>query len=267
MGRDTFAKFGSTEGKAPPPYNTPLPLIEGDSSDAAHYWWTELWSCGFDLTAKERPKDGEEEPDKKKDNHPNHGTVKLTKKVDWGSAALFQKCCEAPEALKKKSDEEQPVGRLKDVRIEVCRESGVESEGRFPFLIITYKSVCVTSYAIDISGPDPTETIGFQYDEFAFEYVATDPYTGGMKKKGSSKSKVMVRLEQPSSAAAQTAAAATGGVAAAGVGGVSVGVAASAVGASSSNGLPAGVASPTEAAVAANFPGYMSVIANGVLPD
>lgn len=268
MARYTFAKFGSRKELAPDPYNTPLPLIEGDSSDSAHYWWTELASSSFGLTAAERSEDGKEETDPKKKPRPKLGSVTLTKKVDWGSADLFQKCCEAPEALKKKSDEEQAVGRLDEVVVHVCRESGVASEGKFAYLTVTYKKVYVTSYAIEISGPEPTETVIFEYEEMEFEYVATDPYTGGTKKAGSAKATGMINHPQPKPAAVATGSAAAGGSVLAAAGVASAGVGAVAPGAAGGGAaMAAGGGSPTDAAVSANFPGYLSGAGIGVLPD
>ena len=187
----------------------------------------------------------------------------------WGSADLFQKCCEAPEAMKKKSDEDDAEGRLNEITIEVCRESGDQNEGKFPFLITTYKRVYITKYSVDFSGPEPTETIEFQYEEFKFEYVATDPYTGAIKKQGSAKSAGMANHPQPQAAASLAATPAgsaaislAGSAAATAMGGAPGAAAAAGV-----NGAPSGAASGADAAVAANFPGFASVTGNGVLPD
>ena len=257
MARYTFAKFGSRKpGEvAPAPFLTPLPLIEGDSSDSKHYWWTELESCSFGLTAAERTDDAKAQSDDKNKPRPSVHKVTLTKKVDWGSADLFEKCCEAPEALKKKSDEDQAFGRLDSVIVEVCRESGVASEGQIPFLTVTYKKVCITSYGVEFSGPDPKETIEFQFEEAQFEYVATDPYTGGVKKAGSGKATGMVNYPQPKPAPdAEAAAAAAGGGAAA------------APGAGAHGAASAAAHSATDAVVSVNFPGFQGVIGTGVLP-
>ena len=264
MARYTFAKFGSRIERAPAPYNTPLPLIEGDSSDSAHYWWTELASCSFGLTAAERTGDGEETKDEKTKPRPKMGSVTLSKKVDWGSADLFQKCCEAPEALKKKSDEDQAVGCLDEVVIEVCRESGIAGEGKFPFLIVTYKKVYVTKYGIEFSGPDPIETIEFKYEEAKFNYVATDPHTGGIKKSASTSTSDMINHPPPKPEPASATPGAAGGSALAGAGVVSAGVGAVAPGATGGGAAASG--SPTDAAVSSNFPGYSGGAGSGVLP-
>ena len=52
MATDAYIKFG--EGSGTSPYNTPLPDIEGDSTDEKHYWWSELRGYDFALEAGER---------------------------------------------------------------------------------------------------------------------------------------------------------------------------------------------------------------------
>lgn len=258
MAQDTYVKFGSRKERAPAPYNTPLPLIEGDSGDSLHYWWTEARSCSFGLTGAERTTTGEDATDKTK-NRPKPGNVTITKKVDWGSADLFQKCCEAPEALKKKSDEENPTGVIDQVTVEVCRPDGEGSDIKFPFLIVRYYKVCVISYEIEFSGPDPTETVILKYETADFEYVQTDPYTGG-RKGGAHKATGFVRFEADASTSEEVAA---------GLAGVAASVAGGSLAAAAGNPAAATAAASAslDVSVAANFPGYASVTGNGVLPD
>jgi len=49
MATDAYIKFG--EGSGTSPYGTPLPDIEGDSTDEGHYWWCELRGYDFSLEA------------------------------------------------------------------------------------------------------------------------------------------------------------------------------------------------------------------------
>ena len=127
----------------------------------------------------------------------------------------------------------------------------------------------ITKYAVEFSGPEPTETIEFQYEEFKFEYVATDPYTGGILKQGSAKSADMANHPQPKAPEGQAGVAA--GIASIGLAGAaaaaSMGGTPTPAGVSAGGGLPPGVASSADAAVSVNFPGYLSVTGNGILPD
>jgi hypothetical protein len=66
MATDAYIKFG--EGSGTSPYNTPLPDIEGDSTDEKHYWWCELRGYDFALEAGERDSsaDGDKDAEKPK---------------------------------------------------------------------------------------------------------------------------------------------------------------------------------------------------------
>jgi hypothetical protein len=46
MANDVYVKFGECDDKGGP-LNTKLPDIEGDSTDALHYWWCELREARF----------------------------------------------------------------------------------------------------------------------------------------------------------------------------------------------------------------------------
>src|SRR5690242_3889097 len=134
MARDIYIKFGETEELDP--NGKPWPEIEGDSSDSEHFWWTEVRDCSFSIKAAERPKQKEDEesppPDSGKESRPVLNHVSISKKVDWGSADLFRLCCQSPVDLKtnKGTDPKEDKGQLEKVIVEVCRRSGIESEGR-----------------------------------------------------------------------------------------------------------------------------------------
>jgi type VI protein secretion system component Hcp len=268
MARDAYIKFGERDEKGPD--GKPLPLIEGDSSDAEHYWWTELRGYDFGISAGERPRDTSDQPNEER-SRPELGDVTITKKVDWGSADLFRKCCEAAEATTKRSDERQGKGKIDKVVIEICRQSGVASEGRIPFVTITYHDVYVVKYTVDISEPEPIETVVLKCEKSEFEYVPTDPFTGGRLKGGSKKTSPMVQHKQ----VAQVGATITGpgatvspGAAVPAAAGVAAAMASTAAAAPSANGVPAGAApATTEGAVSANFPGLWPGTGFGILPD
>src|SRR5436190_15651847 len=106
MANDVYVKFGEC-GDQGGPLNTPLPDIEGDSTDALHYWWCELRECGFDMETPQQAdeadgqSDGQGSGNSSSTKHqPASGfkTVKLRKRVDWASTQLFLKCCQAAMA-------------------------------------------------------------------------------------------------------------------------------------------------------------------------
>jgi type VI protein secretion system component Hcp len=253
-----------------------LPLIEGDSTDETHYYWSELRDCNFGFAAKDPEPEGADgasaKPTKQLDQ------VTLTKKVDWASTQLFQKCCEAAKAKIAKSKEEQGKGRIDQVTVEVCKTAGGV---KFPFLIIKYYGVRVVDYAVSMSGPEPSETIKLEIEKFDFEYQPTDPYTGSPK--GPTRAARGIE-DTASHADAQSAGGAAGGGsggagggaggAAAAFGGAAAAAAAAGTGGTpgvaggpGANGAPAGATSAAEAAANANFPGFSQGTGPGLLPD
>src|SRR5579872_7174479 len=102
MATDAYVKFGKGT-KTGGPNQTILPLLEGDSTDATHYWWCELRDCNFDISVEDR---GSDSAGQKGDKSPNAQLTKVTlkKRVDWASTQLFMKCCEGHEATVKKTE-------------------------------------------------------------------------------------------------------------------------------------------------------------------
>src|SRR5262249_36295934 len=101
-------------------------------------------------------------------------TVTLKKRVDWASAQLFMKCCEAGKEQSTKSDDPDGPGRIGQVTVHVCRQA----EDKYPFLIIRYFGVQVVKYGIDISSPEPAESLTLKFESAEFEYQRADPETG-----------------------------------------------------------------------------------------
>jgi len=227
--------------------------IEGDSDDESHYWWCELRGCDFEMEASERSEDEADTKEEKK-SKAELKPITIKKRVDWASTELFTKCCEAAEATTKKADDDdQEKGRIKQVTVEVCRQSGE----KFPFLIIKYSGVTVVKYGIDMSGPEPTETITFKAEMTQFEYQRTDADTG--EKKGGP-----VRTGELASFT--PAAQGQGGAAGAAATAADAAAAADAAGGPDGNGSLGGLTA-TEAGVNANFPGLGSPTGFGLLPD
>src|SRR5438552_18889880 len=109
MANDVYVKFGQGTDVGGP-LNTPLPDIEGDSTDSLHYWWCELRECGFDMETPQQldaddDQGGGSSSSASKDKQPASGfkSVRLRKRVDWASPQLFLKCCEAAMATTTKS--------------------------------------------------------------------------------------------------------------------------------------------------------------------
>lgn len=175
MPTDVYVKFGDTK-EVIGPLSSPRPKIEGDSTDALHYWWCELRTCGFDLEAKDPKPDPAEASTTKpeEESKAKFHKVKLTKRVDWASTQLFRKCCEQAMALSKSKDEQEKCW-IDKVTVEVCRPAGGT---KLPFVILEYHQVRITNYSIDIASAEPAESITFEFQKLLFRHTRTDPYTG-----------------------------------------------------------------------------------------
>src|SRR5579859_1225062 len=174
MANDVYVKFGkSSDPELGGPLKTELPDIEGDSTDANHFWWCELRECGFDMDTPQQQDDSQKGDAKK----PATGfkPVTLRKRVDWASTQLFLKCCQAAMATTTKSTDDRGQGRINEVTVEVCRPAGGD---KIPSVTVIYYGVRIIRYAITISEPEPAETITFEFDKLKFEYLQTDPTTG-----------------------------------------------------------------------------------------
>jgi len=262
MATDAYVKFGEIPGNN-------LPLIEGDCTDEGHYWWCELRDADFDLKAPNRTPEGEGDSKEKKATG-TFENVTIKKRVDWASAQLFVKCCEAGSAKIAKSKEDQDKGRINQVTVDICRSAGGK---KFPFVIIRYYGVRIVSFGIDMSGPEPSETITFEIEDLDFEYQPTKPETG--LEDGPTLKALHLTNHEPdptsshgstSSADDGTPAAAPAGAAAPG-GGAGGATPASAAAGASGNGSPAPLVTTTDAAVGASFPGLWQGTGFGVLPD
>jgi type VI protein secretion system component Hcp len=271
---DVYVKLGDDPG-ARDDYGEPYPLIEGDCTDDTHYWWCELRSCGFNLTVPDHSKlEGDSGAS---DSGTNSATktkpktkwekVSMKKRIDWASTHLFLRCCEAGRRKidKAKADEDHQDPTINTVTVHVCKTAAGQ---KFPFVVIWYNGVRVTDYKVDMSGPEPEETIEIEFDSYEFGYQPTDPVTG--KPVGSMvKTGLIERDEDPthdseegtvpggSSTAAAAVAAATG---------VAAGGAPATAAAAAGGGTP-GITTATEAAVGANFPGLWQGNGFGLLPD
>jgi type VI protein secretion system component Hcp len=266
MATDAYIKFG--ESGETSPYGTPLPAIEGDSTDEGHYWWCELRGYDFALEAGERSSDSEGDADAEKPK-PSFKKVTIKKRVDWASTQLFMKCCYAAEATVKKSDDDQDKGRIDRITIDICKQA----DDKFPFITVRYFGVRIVSYGIDMAGPEPAETISFVFEKLELEYQRTDPFTGA-KKGATSKALNMENYTPAKPAAAQSTAsvASAATTASASTGSAAAAAAAAAGGGGDGDGTAAGNGAPgapatTEAAVGANFPGLWTGTGFGVLPD
>jgi hypothetical protein len=194
--------------------------------------------------------------------------VTLKKRVDWASTQLFIRCCEQAMALSKSRDE-QEKGWIDIVTVEVCRPAGGE---KIPFVTVEYHGVRLVHYSIEMSGPEPSESITFEFQKLGFQHMRTDPYTGNV----ASKDAITKTGELANSGTGQggTAQASGGGAGGgSGTGGVTVVPAAAAPAPSGGGAAPGGSATPAggvssvDIAVNANFPGLWQGTGFGVLPD
>ena len=246
MPADVYIKFGESDDQGPD--GTPLPSIEGDSTDLWHYWWCELRDCGFDLQASDWQTEGDAAANDHENATAKFPKVTLKKRVDWASTQLFTLCCNQAMALLK-SKEEQEAGWIDRVTVEVCRQTGamvkLGSETvleKIPFVTVEYYDVRVTHYAVEMSGPEPSESLTFEFQKLKYKYQRTSPETGlKMSEDG-----VTETSELPNAATGQSNSAGTIGAAStpAGVAALSGGLAASvsaSAGVTSSGAMPPGL--------------------------
>lgn len=262
MATDAYIKFG--ESGETSPYGTPLPAIEGDSTDEGHYWWCELRSYDFSLEAGERDSSAEGDKDAEKPK-PSFKKVTIKKRVDWASTQLFMKCCYAAAATTKKAVDDQDPGRIDRITIDICKQS----DDKFAFIIVRYYGVRIVAYAIDMSGPEPAETLSFVFERLELEYQRTDPFTGG-KVGATAKALNMENYAPPKPADTQTGATSSTGTATSSSGASGAAGAAAAAGGAGGDGAPSGngsAPSTTEAVVNANYPGLWGGNGFGLLPD
>lgn len=176
---DAYVMFGTTK-EFGGPNNTPLPWIEGDSEDSRHFYWCEIRDGGelrlrFEREAGEAgeaarpgPRCGAFEP------------VGLSKKVDWATTQLFQRCCTAHAA--KLTDPVEESQRqtvwLDKVIVHICRPDPVLT--KVTFLELTYTEVRITDFSISMSGGavEPTEEVTFEFKDVTFSFYPVDPLTG-----------------------------------------------------------------------------------------
>jgi type VI protein secretion system component Hcp len=240
-----------------------LPDIEGDSTDAYHYWWCELRECGFDM---DTPQQLDEDSGQSDDKKPASGfkSVTLRKRVDWASTQLFLKCCQAAMATTTKSTDDEGDGRIGQVTVEVCRPAGGK---KIPCVTLTYYGVRITRYAIAISEPEPAESITFEFDKLKFKYIQTDPATGEVvDEAGVETSELENHHPTEPAAGGNSAAGATSGSSGGGSSGGSASPIPAAISANPAPASPAPGASP-DPTVNVNFPGLWQGTGFGLLPD
>jgi type VI protein secretion system component Hcp len=230
-----------------------------------HYNWCELRDTGFAVSYPHDAKPGDGDTEEETKQHLEH--ISLKKRVDWASTRLFRSCCQAGKAKIDRNKDDDDQGTIHKVMVEVCKDAG--GEGKFAYLAIEYKNVRIINYSLDMSDPEPAETIEFEYDAFKLGYRKTNPYTGHPigemewtdsieGKKKTAHSSPTGGNQQSGSAVAAVVAAQGGSVGGAGSGGRSA----------AGNGSPDGaLTTATEAAVGTNFPGVWGPSGFGVLPD
>ena len=263
MPTDAYVKFGKGS-RRDGPRNTELPAILGDCTDEFHYWWCELRTTSFGMSSPENAKTDTTSKAKKDEKTVRLDKVSLTKSVDYASTQLFRKCCEAGEAKVAQSQEEKDKGIIDKVTVEVCRTAG---QNKFPFVRIEYYNVKIVHFSIDMDGPEPTETVEFEYDAFDFSYQQTDPFTGLPVGNLVEVAKIEGRKSDAdgtqSSGSSSSDSSSSGGSGDGGNGDSQAGGAATLTPSDS----PPPLVTPTDQGVGAHFPGLWEDTGFGLLPD
>jgi type VI protein secretion system component Hcp len=271
MPQDIYVRFGQEDDS-----DDSAPVIEGDCTDDRHTDWCELRDTGFSIDNPDKEKTGDDATKDEKKQTLNFGPVTLKKRVDWASTQLILKCIQASKAKIQKDEE---LGTIDDVTVEICKRAGGASS--IPFVIIKYKKVRITEYQLDMSDPEPSESITFEYDKMLYGFQQTSPttgepigqiiWTGGLeatKAAPASSSQGSSTAETTSNGSPAAGAAAAGGAAAAAAaaGGAAVQTSASSA-PGAENGSGNSLASAADLAIANNFPGLWGPDGFGALPD
>ncbi|HZR21580.1 MAG TPA: type VI secretion system tube protein Hcp [Verrucomicrobiae bacterium] len=256
MANDVYIKFGEDDD------DPDLPDIEGDSTDAKHWWWCELRDCGFDMASPQQADDSADSPTKAVAS--TFKSVTLKKRVDWASTQLFRECIKAAmNSIGRPliEDGKPQTGIIDQVTVEVCRPAGGE---KVACAKAVYFGVRIIRYGISMSEPEPAESITFEFDKVKFCYFRTDPRTGELLDvNGECTDAMENHHESDSNAASQSS----------GDGQTSAGdapgatPAAPALAPAANGGAPAAPGSTPDATVNVNFPGLWQGTGFGVLPD
>jgi len=298
MANDVYVKFGECDDRGGP-LNTKLPDIEGDSTDALHYWWCELRECGFDMETPQQAEGADGQGgDSQSTGAPSSGnsssggnskpasafkTVKLRKRVDWASPQLFLKCCQAAMATATKSTEDEGEGRIDKVTVEVCRPTSSEqifvlndgttaSINKVPCAKVEYKGVRIIRYELSMNGPEPAESVTFEFDSLKYTYVKIDPETGNViDENGLKTSWLENHHPDPNSAASASSTSSSSGGNGSGTGGGGGGGGATAAPspttAPATAGAPSAPGAAPDPTISVNFPGLWQGTGFGLLPD
>jgi len=263
MPTDAYVRFGEDQGSENDDYGQPQPLIMGDCTDAKHLNWCELRDTDFQV---EFPHNDEKEgSDSEKAPSQRLPTITLKKRVDWASTRLILACIQASQASVDKNKENDGV--IEKVMVEVCKDAGQDDEeGKLCFLAFEYRNVRILDYSVDMSDPEPSETIRFAYDVFRMGYQKTDPETG--ESLGSMEWTSDIADTTGSDSVSETANSSQSVAALPAMLGAQGAAQTSAAASANGNGAAAGALSTaTDAAAAANFPGVWGPAGLGVLPD
>jgi type VI protein secretion system component Hcp len=267
MPTDAYVRFGEDTNAGLDDYGQAQPLLDGDCTDAKHFNWCELRDTDFHIEFPHSDEKAGDDPGKSAAKHLPTATLK--KRVDWASTRLFLACIQASQASIEKNKENDGV--IEQVRVEVCKDVGDdEDEGKLCYLAFEYENVRILDFAVDMSDPEPTETIRFSYEAFRMGYQQTDPETGlpiGSMEWTDTIADTAASGAISSSDGDGNAQAAAGVSSALSAQGASQGSASSSNNGNGNASAGGQLATATDAALGANFPGIWGPAGLGILPD
>jgi hypothetical protein len=190
--------------------------------------------------------------------------------VDWASTQLFEQCCQAAMKMVDRplvEDGNPQDGIIDEVTVEVCRPASGE---KVTCVKVVYYGVRITKYGIALSGPEPAETITFEFDKVKFYYYPTDPYTGKLLHGKAVNTDAMENHhsdETQASSGSHPAAGAHGGGGPSAGSGAGGGSGAPALVPAAAGGAAPAPASAPDPTIGVNFPGLWQGNGFGLLPD
>ena len=183
-----------------------------------------------------------------------------------------------------KTTDDDSDGIIDKVTVEVCRPTSsdqtfVLSDGttatinKVPCARVEYKGVRIIRYELSMNGPEPAESITFEFDSLKYTYVQIDPLTGNVVDESGLKTPWLDN-HHPEARTSGNDSSSTGSNSgnATGIGGNTGGSSGNAapspaMAPATAGGTPAAPGAAPDPTISVNFPGLWQGTGFGLLPD